>query len=572
MNADPSVAEFPVGAAFGQNHQGGEIHAKLITAGILLIALVIAVVGGGRALPVDSHEVFVARTAEEMIARHSWIVPWMNDEPRLKKPPLSYWTVMAVDRINGGDGVVQVWEARLPSVIGGLLLAAGTLCLGRRAFGETIGVLAALMLVTSGAYISMTHNARPEMLYAGLCMMGFVCFYRAWQSAETQATSSKLFSIAHLGWLFMGLAMLAKGPQLPIPIILGWVIGLAICGKRKTILPSLRPISGVLIAAAVSVWWFVLVERMVPQAASVWSGETSNRYFADDEPKARWLDPYYLYQTAKLMLPWVIPYGLAVLAPWLKELKSTPQAKALWVIAVTCGAVLHISLGRRDYYMLPVTGIVAVIMAAASVKVLETLVAHGKSGLAKLLALLHTLIFAGIIIERRINLDSLIQPSILGIVIVCVAAALVIVLILSQRSISIASSCALLPMLAAVVFSVTAENTRSLWDVERVTRLQFCDQLAPLIAPDTKLIGWQDRWEVDQYYFHRTIPSYDNEKDLRTALDQQVPCLLLTTNDEDRSYAAPNLGSKYQHEVLLRTETQTRPIELWRVTRSGKSD
>ncbi len=47
-------------------------------------------------IPLDSHEILVAETAQEMIQRGDWIVPYFNGQPRLDKPPVSYWATAAI--------------------------------------------------------------------------------------------------------------------------------------------------------------------------------------------------------------------------------------------------------------------------------------------------------------------------------------------------------------------------------------------------------------------------------------------------------------------------------------------
>src|SRR5690606_12275176 len=41
----------------------------------------------------DANEAFYVETPREMMERGEWIVPYFNGEPRLNKPPLSYWIV-----------------------------------------------------------------------------------------------------------------------------------------------------------------------------------------------------------------------------------------------------------------------------------------------------------------------------------------------------------------------------------------------------------------------------------------------------------------------------------------------
>src|SRR5262249_44289349 len=73
-----------------------------------------------------------AEIPREMLQRGEWVVPYLQGEPYLDKPPLLYWLVMASYRLFG----VHPWAARLVpalAVHGCVLL---TYLLGRRNLGE----------------------------------------------------------------------------------------------------------------------------------------------------------------------------------------------------------------------------------------------------------------------------------------------------------------------------------------------------------------------------------------------------------------------------------------------------
>src|SRR5689334_2842982 len=73
-----------------------------------------------------------AEIAREMLQRHEWVVPHLQGEPYLDKPPLFYWLVMASYSVFG----VHDWAARLVpalAVHGTILL---TYLFGRRLLGE----------------------------------------------------------------------------------------------------------------------------------------------------------------------------------------------------------------------------------------------------------------------------------------------------------------------------------------------------------------------------------------------------------------------------------------------------
>ena len=148
----------------------------MVLAIVAFIATLVAMTGNGSALPIDSHEAYVARAAEEMLARNDWIVPTFNSEPRINKPPLAYWLVMLTDRLNGADGLISEWEARVPSIIAAVVLACGTALLGMIWFNRWIGLIAGLIVCTCGGFSAYSHSARPEMIYAAWCTLALVGF------------------------------------------------------------------------------------------------------------------------------------------------------------------------------------------------------------------------------------------------------------------------------------------------------------------------------------------------------------------------------------------------------------
>src|SRR5512136_1467137 len=104
------------------------------TRALLAAALVAAVlpyfVKLGATSIIDANEAFYAETPREMIESGDYISPAFNYEPRLNKPPLSYWVVAAFYKAFG----VSLSAARLPIAIGAMILLATAFLLGRLAF------------------------------------------------------------------------------------------------------------------------------------------------------------------------------------------------------------------------------------------------------------------------------------------------------------------------------------------------------------------------------------------------------------------------------------------------------
>jgi 4-amino-4-deoxy-L-arabinose transferase-like glycosyltransferase len=92
-----------------------------------------------------------AEIPRETLARGDWVVPYLNSEPYLDKPPLLYWCVMLSYRVLG----VHDWSARLIpalAVHGCILLVY---LLGRRCLGERAAFWGALLLSLTPGFTSM---------------------------------------------------------------------------------------------------------------------------------------------------------------------------------------------------------------------------------------------------------------------------------------------------------------------------------------------------------------------------------------------------------------------------------
>ena len=97
-------------------------HLRALAA-ILLVSALVAIAGNDSKLPLDAHDVLVARPAETMRRDGQYLVPYLDGRPRLKKPPLQYWLVAAGDALRGGDRLISPAEARWPSAAAGVALA-----------------------------------------------------------------------------------------------------------------------------------------------------------------------------------------------------------------------------------------------------------------------------------------------------------------------------------------------------------------------------------------------------------------------------------------------------------------
>ena len=325
---------------------------------ILVLAGLVAGIGT-TTLPLEGHEALVVQTAQEMHARGDYIVPYFNAEPRLVKPPLSYWLTGATAWLFGDPGHIEPWHGRLPSILAGLGLCGLAITLGRLGYDRATGLSAGLLLGTSAGFFAYTHNARPDLLYAFWCAAGYTAFAQVWWSTPG-SLAERLWAYAM--WGAYGLATLTKGPQLPLMLLVACALyaGLGGPGWRHG-LRTLRPLAGVPILCALTLpWWLMLHHRL---GATGLSGSQLSGTLLIPEWRAV-LNPYYLYRPLQLVLPWVLMVVPAVLF----VRRSGRDGAAAWLACIVLVPALLLSFGvqRRWFYMLPVLPALCVLLGAGT--------------------------------------------------------------------------------------------------------------------------------------------------------------------------------------------------------------
>ncbi|MBW2112472.1 MAG: glycosyltransferase family 39 protein [Deltaproteobacteria bacterium] len=157
------------------------------------------------------------RTPMETMERGDWVTPWVNGEPRLKKPPLLYWAIMLSYRLLG----IGLFSARIWGVLAGAGLAACSTLLYRELFRRS-GLLAGLITLASIAVVIEGRRAMLDLPLAYFTAMA-VFFAIRWGKTGNQ------------GWILLsglslGLSFLVKGP---VGMVLFVVASLSCQGHRR---------------------------------------------------------------------------------------------------------------------------------------------------------------------------------------------------------------------------------------------------------------------------------------------------------------------------------------------------
>ena len=314
----------------------------------VLVALVAALLFFSRlGCPLqEPQEVRYAEIPRQMLAEGHWLVPVLNGQPYLEKPPLLYWLGMLSYHIFGvHDGAI-----RLISSGAGFLTVLLTWWWGRRTAGAWAGLAGALILCLSGRFLYLQRLLTMDALLTAWVVAGLAMGHIAMRS------SSLRWGWWLLSALACGLGLLTKGPIALVlvgPPLLGFqVLDARICR------PAWRPwLAYLALALAVAAPWYAAVALVQPGFLTdfFWHHHVVRFLEPFDHQEPAW---FYLPGLLLALFPWslLLP-GLVwfVVRHSRRVAARRPSALGFFLLAFL-GPLLFFSAAgcKRPTYVLPV--------------------------------------------------------------------------------------------------------------------------------------------------------------------------------------------------------------------------
>jgi 4-amino-4-deoxy-L-arabinose transferase-like glycosyltransferase len=249
-----------------------------------------------------------AQVAQEMLARHDWITPTLGGKPWLEKPALYYWqTILAYKVFGVGD-----WAARLCSAMDATLMVVAIYLFLRRSHTDTqptgfqlagFPLDGALMTASASGVIGFARAASMDMPLAATFTIAILAWYTWYESGSKRCLA--------LFYIFMALAMLAKGPVAPFLAAVIVVIFAVAKGDYRLITRTLW-IPGFVLFCAVALPWYIAVQLRNPEFFRVFILEHNLARFGKDvyhHTEPIW---YYLPVALLGLVPWTIFVAVAI--------------------------------------------------------------------------------------------------------------------------------------------------------------------------------------------------------------------------------------------------------------------
>ncbi len=300
----------------------------------------------------DSNEAFYVQTPREMVEHGDWIVPRFNGQPRVNKPPLSYWLVAAPYSV---FGVSIFWERLMLALLAYASVWAVFLS-GRILVSERAALLAAVLFTTTFRFQVLARRLLIDILLLFCILAALTAFLYWWKRGR----GSGLILAA----LFLGLGVLAKGPVIFLPaLILAAFTFWSVPSDRLRRAPWARSLLVFLLVA--SSWYLLLGITQGWDSVSdfLWK-ENLGRFTHVDFGPQRGLQYYPLVFLADYF-PWSILLLGAVAGRW--SARRFPDHSLSILVALWMGSFLlffSLSLNKQEYYILPVYPVASLWLAA----------------------------------------------------------------------------------------------------------------------------------------------------------------------------------------------------------------
>ncbi len=279
----------------------------------------------------------------EMLESGNWLVPTLDGEPDLHKPPLKLWVVAATIRAFGaGEEILRIWDATA-----GLAVVLLTFLAAAHFGGALAGFVAALALTTLPIFL-FDHMSRSNVYDSFL-----VLFVTA--AALHHALGNQSNRAAVLTGFFGGLALLSKGvAALPLFVILA-AFELSTSGLRG--LRSGRLWIPVAAAVAVASLWYVPAFLLAPK---VLTKEMRFEVFRRLLGESAFTHPALFFE----QLGAAFRYWLVALLPALLALLDSPArgAAMLLIWPLVWLAAFGVANLPQDWYTLPAFPAVAALI------------------------------------------------------------------------------------------------------------------------------------------------------------------------------------------------------------------
>jgi 4-amino-4-deoxy-L-arabinose transferase-like glycosyltransferase len=319
----------------------------------------------------------VLATSMEMRRGGPWLVPTLQGEPRIAKPPLAAWITAAaigprtlrdidsqIHFLRERGFLLLALEARLPALISACLLLLGVFELGRFIRDSSLGLGSTAICASSYFLLRFARYTTTDIQLALWVTWGNVFLAKA-------VLRGKWWSGCIGAGIALALAMMSKGPvslvQSVVPFLVFWWIRKRIATTRLSSSKSelTKPLGRALLAGlalflGVGLWWYAVVLVRSNDVIHRWFSEVT-RIGATETPAS---SIFAYLGIVAYVVPWTVFFlvGCVSILRQVRTKTITYDLLPLLLLVVPL-LIMAFAKDRQDRYTLPMIPAAAIVAA-----------------------------------------------------------------------------------------------------------------------------------------------------------------------------------------------------------------
>lgn len=340
---------------------------------LALLCLALYLPGLAAVPPLDRDESRFAQATRQMLESDDFVRIQFQDDIRAKKPVGAYWAQAASVAALTDPAKPAIWAHRLPSALAALAATLMTFAFGRHLFDRRTAFLGAMLLGSSLMLVTEAHQAKTDAIMLACVVAAQGALARFWMAGQGRPAPGA--GVALTFWIAQGIGILVKGPIVPVITILT-ALSLSVAKKQKGWLAGMRPITGVLICAAIVAPWTMAI-------SSATDGQFLGKAISEDllpkllgAQESHGAPPLYYLALASITF-W--PASLFLWPSLVHAWKTRKDAAIGFLLAwiVPAWIVFELVPTKLPHYTLPTYPALALLVAAAIIAGSDALKARG---------------------------------------------------------------------------------------------------------------------------------------------------------------------------------------------------
>ncbi|ADD67838.1 4-amino-4-deoxy-L-arabinose transferase-like glycosyltransferase of PMT family [Denitrovibrio acetiphilus DSM 12809] len=284
-------------------------------------------------------------TAREMVQDNHWLIPTMNGEIRIAKPPLPTWaTALAMMAVKSDTNLTA---NRFPAGLAALFLIFSFYSFAKAVTKDReTASYAAIALSTSYMFMYMARKGTWD-IFCHSFMVGAIWMLHKGFTSE----NGKYCCFAASGVL-MGLSWMSKGPVAFYALLLPFIISMTVTYGKNIYKNNSRPLLiMIIVSLSIVLPWFIYLYLHAPDLSHHVAGKETNAWF-NKHIQPIW---YYLKFPAMSGI-WVFMFTPLLWVPYArKRIRDIKNYKMLFLWTVVMIILLSIIPEKKDRYLLPAT-------------------------------------------------------------------------------------------------------------------------------------------------------------------------------------------------------------------------